>query len=91
MVACSATVVPIRLITVRAMLGVLAYVARPQPPHPRRLPALIIAYLTFLPAFAQAPQDRYRLPIDALLFMFAGVGVATVARALLSPVPLRKT
>lgn len=83
--------VPIRLITPLALLGILAYAARPQHRIRGILLALIIAYLTFLPAFAQAPQDRYRLPIDALLFMFAGVGIATLARTLLSPPPLRKT
>jgi len=83
--------VPIRLITALAMLGVLAYAARRRPPIRGILLALIVAYLTFVPAFAQAPQDRYRLPVDALLFMFAGVGVAALARTLLSPDALRKT
>ena len=42
--------------------------------------ALVIAYFTFLPAFAQSPQDRYRLPVDALLLMFAACGVMRLIR-----------
>jgi hypothetical protein len=43
---------------------------------------LTIAYFTFLPAVAQSPQDRYRLPADALLFILAAFGVATLTRRL---------
>jgi hypothetical protein len=43
--------------------------------------ALVIAYFTFLPAFAQSPQDRYRLPVDALLFMFAAYGLMRLIRS----------
>ena len=50
------------------------------------LPALLIfltaAYLTFLPAVAQSPQDRYRLPADALLFILAAFGATTLLRRL---------
>ena len=50
------------------------------------LPALLIvltaAYFTFLPAVAQSPQDRYRLPADALLFILAAFGVTTLSRRL---------
>jgi hypothetical protein len=83
--------VPIRLITSLAMLGVVAYATWPQHRIRGTLLALVTAYLTFLPAFAQAPQDRYRLPVDALLFMFAAVGVAALVRALFSSASLTKT
>ena len=50
------------------------------------LPALLLvltaAYFTFLPAFAQSPQDRYRLPADALLFILAAFGVTILSRRL---------
>ena len=34
---------------------------------------------TLVPAVTQVPQDRYRLPVDALLFMLAAWGVRFVA------------
>ena len=50
------------------------------------LPALLLvltaAYFTFLPAVAQSPQDRYRLPADALLFILAAFGVTALSRRL---------
>jgi hypothetical protein len=67
--------IPITLISAIAAFGVLAAVAqRGGAASHGVLLALTIAYFTFLPAFAQSPQDRYRLPIDALLFMFAAFG-----------------
>lgn len=44
--------------------------------------ALTACYFTLLPAVAQSPQDRYRLPADALLFMLAAFGVTTLLRRL---------
>jgi hypothetical protein len=44
--------------------------------------AAVVLYFTFLPAFAQSPQDRYRLPIDALLFMFSFFGAGQLGRQL---------
>lgn len=41
--------------------------------------ALTIAYLTLVPAVTQVPQDRFRLPVDALLFAFAFTGIGAVA------------
>ena len=50
------------------------------------LPALLLvltaAYFTFLPAIAQSPQDRYRLPADALLFILAAFGLSVFVRRL---------
>jgi len=45
--------------------------------------AMVIGYVTLIPAMLEWPQDRYRLPVDALLFMFAAWGV----RALLIEAP----
>jgi hypothetical protein len=42
--------------------------------------ALTAAYMTFLPAAAQSPQDRYRVPVDGLLFMLGAFGVAQLYR-----------
>jgi len=39
---------------------------------------LTAAYFTFLPAVAQSPQDRYRLPVDAVLFILAAFGIKTL-------------
>lgn len=41
--------------------------------------AVTIAYLTLVPALTQVPQDRFRLPVDALLFAFAFAGIGAVA------------
>lgn len=59
-----------------ALLGVLSYFSDAR----RRTPAgwllaLTIAYYTLIPAMLEWPQDRYRLPVDALLFMFAAWGL----------------
>jgi hypothetical protein len=66
-----------------AMFGMISFLAeRRTTAKPGLFLALVIAYFTFLPAFAQSPQDRYRLPIDALLFMFAAFGAARLVQEL---------
>lgn len=68
--------IPITYLSVLAAFGVLALLAQPVSAAAQGiLLALTIGYFTFLPAFAQSPQDRYRLPIDALLFILAAFGV----------------
>lgn len=73
--------IPITIVSAIALFGVLASLAQPggAAAHGALL-ALTIAYFTFLPAFAQSPQDRYRLPADALLFMFAAFGIRRLWR-----------
>ena len=68
--------IPMGVVLALAVFGLIAYVAA-RPPHVMTgvLLGLVVAYFTFLPAFGQSPQDRYRLPIDALLFMFAALGL----------------
>lgn len=68
--------IPMGLVLALAVFGLIAYVAE-RPPHVMTgvLLGLVVAYFTFLPAFGQSPQDRYRLPVDALLFMFAALGL----------------
>ena len=76
---------PINLITALAVFGAVAYAdERRRQWITGGFLFLVIAYLTFLPAFAQAPQDRYRLPVDGLIFMFAVYG-ATRLPAVLRP------
>lgn len=41
--------------------------------------AISIAYVTLVPALTQVPQDRFRLPVDALIFAFAAAGLAAIA------------
>ena len=73
--------IPMGLVLALAVFGLIAYVAE-RPPHVMTgvLLGLVVAYFTFLPAFGQSPQDRYRLPIDALLFMFAVLGLTRLVR-----------
>ena len=64
-----------------ALLGVLSYFSD----RMRRTPsgwllALTIAYYTLVPAMLEWPQDRYRLPVDPLLFMFAAWGLRALYR-----------
>jgi hypothetical protein len=66
-------------------LGLLSYVADRRRRNVNGLfLAMLIGYITLIPAMLEWPQDRYRLPVDALLFMFAAWGV----RALVIEAPL---
>jgi hypothetical protein len=72
--------IPMDVVLALAIFGLVAYVAE-RPPHVMAgvFLALVVAYFTFLPAFGQSPQDRYRVPVDALLFMFAVLGLTRLA------------
>ena len=68
--------IPMGIVASLALYGLVAYLAERRPDWVKGLfLASVIGYFTFLPAFAQSPQDRYRLPIDGLLFMFAVLGL----------------
>jgi hypothetical protein len=72
------------LVLAFAVLGAVAYSADRRRRNPSGLLMILtIAYITIIPAIVEWPQDRYRLPVDALLFMLAGWGV----RALFVEVP----
>lgn len=62
-----------------ALLGVAALLAEAWT-APAVLITLTVVYFTAVPALSQAAQDRFRLPIDALLFMLAVHGVRAVGR-----------
>lgn len=53
--------------------------------HPIRAEALLLVatgvYFTLVPAVSQWPQDRYRLPVDAIWFMLALYGAGVTAPA----------
>lgn len=72
---------PIGAIGALAVFGAVACLAR-QRPRTVQLAAVLIAltvmYFTLVPALTQWPQDRYRLPVDSLLFMFAAAGLAAL-------------
>lgn len=63
-----------------AVLGFVAYVTDRRRNAVGLLLALTVAYMTFVPAMLEWPQDRYRLPVDAFIFMFAAWGVAALGR-----------
>lgn len=75
---------PIAMIGALALFGAIAHFAAPRS-RPERLTAAVllatVVYFTMVPALTQWPQDRYRLPIDTLLFMFAAAGIAAVPAA----------
>ena len=75
--------IPMGVAAALALYGLIAYLAERRPDRVKGLfLASVIGYFTFLPAFAQSPQDRYRLPIDGLLFMFALFGLGRLIRQL---------
>ena len=83
--------IPMGIVAALALYGLIAYLAERRPDWVKGLfLASVIAYFTFLPAFAQSPQDRYRLPIDGLLFMFAVFGLTRLLLAAPPPLKLRR-
>lgn len=68
------------VVTALAALGIVAYVLGGSANAAGALVAMTIAYMTLVPAASQHPQDRFRLPIDCLLFMCAAYGVRAIAR-----------
>lgn len=62
-----------------ALFGVVALLVSRDRSTGVVLIVLTVAYFTLVPAVTQFPQDRYRLPVDALLFMLAANGVRFVA------------
>ena len=83
--------IPMAVVVALAVFGLIAYVAeRPPQLMTGVFLGLVVAYFTFLPAFGQSPQDRYRLPVDALLFMFAVLGLTRLVRRAPPPLQLRQ-
>ncbi|MBY0493957.1 MAG: hypothetical protein K2Y23_07055 [Cyanobacteria bacterium] len=77
--------IPMHVVSALAALGAIAgFAANRGLLIPRLLLVLTAAYFTLLPAAAQSPQDRYRLPADALLFILAAFGVSTLINRLFS-------
>ena len=67
-----------------ALLGLISMLAGPVNSRTATvLLGLTIVYFTAVPALTQWPQDRYRLPIDALLFLFAAQGLIALIRSAL--------
>lgn len=73
---------PITWFSALAIFGAIAYAASPARAASGVLLALTAAYFTLLPAVAQSPQDRYRLPVDGLLLILGCFGILTLAKEL---------
>lgn len=69
--------VPMKPVTALAFVGAVA-IALASPGAAALLMAGTVAYLTLVPSITLAPQDRFRLPVDPLLFVFAFAGLAVV-------------
>ncbi len=83
--------IPMAIVASLALFGLIAYLGERRPDWVKGLfLASVIAYFTFLPAFAQSPQDRYRLPIDGLLFTFAVFGLTRLVTQLRPARPRRR-
>ncbi|HEX6164267.1 MAG TPA: PA14 domain-containing protein [Vicinamibacterales bacterium] len=77
--------IPMHAVSVLAALGVIACLANEgRAMLPGILISLTAIYFTLLPAIGQSPQDRYRLPADALLFMLAAFGLSVAVGRLIS-------
>ena len=75
--------IPIGVAFALAAFGLVAFLAEKPPGLIQGVfLAGVIAYFTFLPSVGQAAQDRYRLPIDGLLFLFAAYGATRLVRHL---------
>lgn len=83
----SRAAVDMRVVFVLALVGALAVARAPEPRLGAALLGLTILYTTLVPAVSQWPQDRYRLPVDGLLFLFAASGAAAIGRAVTPSVP----
>lgn len=75
---------PMHVVSALAAFGAVAVLAAAEINITGVLIAVTAAYFTFLPAAAQSPQDRYRLPVDGLLFMLAVYGASQLPGALTS-------
>lgn len=67
-----------------ALAGAVAALAATSTRAPGLALLVTVVYMTLVPAVSQYPHDRFRLPIDALLFMFAADGLRHLAEALLT-------
>ncbi|MFN7978474.1 MAG: PA14 domain-containing protein [Vicinamibacterales bacterium] len=68
---------PMKPVVMLAFVGVVA-VGLAAPWGASLLLAGTVAYLTLVPAITLAPQDRFRLPVDPLIFAFAFAGLAAL-------------
>ncbi|HWP45624.1 MAG TPA: PA14 domain-containing protein [Candidatus Limnocylindrales bacterium] len=72
-----------KVVLIFCLLGIIFYFSRR--PDSRTYAILLlmtVGYFTLMPSVFNSPEDRYRLPIDALLFMFAVEGVYRLVRYL---------
>ncbi|HWI20647.1 MAG TPA: hypothetical protein VNT81_22985, partial [Vicinamibacterales bacterium] len=77
--------IPMHVVTTLAAFGALAAIASAPPLllRVRLFLILTVVYFTLLPAITQSLQDRFRLPVDAVLFVLAAFGLAELARLVL--------
>lgn len=76
--------IPMHVVTVLAAFGAIASMAaNPSVRVLRLCLAMTAIYFTLLPAITQSLQDRFRLPVDGLLFALAAFGLMSLVRALL--------
>jgi hypothetical protein len=78
-----------RVVVLLAAVGVAALLTSPERTLVGALLAATIVYVVLVPAASQLPQDRYRLPVDALFFMFAARGAVALAGRLVTDAPAR--
>lgn len=68
--------IPIKPVAALALVGIVSSLASRR----RNLTAALLAgtalYITAVPALTQVAQDRFRLPADGLIFLFAALGLA---------------
>ena len=73
--------IPMAPVLALALTGLAALVRARRGDASVALLALTFAYFTIVPAATQVPQDRFRLPVDAVLFLLAAEGALELGDA----------
>ncbi len=72
-----------KVVLIFCLLGIIFYFSHRRDSRAYAILLLMtIGYFTLIPSIFNSPEDRYRLPIDALLFMFAVEGIYGLIRYL---------
>ena len=82
-----ATQYPMVPIGLLAFMGYLFIVYRDRSVRhvlPESFLLLTVLYYTAFPVLLNAPEDRYRLPVDPIIFLFALYGLVTLVRLLIA-------
>ncbi len=79
---------PFALLSCLAFLGfIVSYFVQHEKRKEVLFLAITIIYFTALPCILNMPEDRYRLPVDSIMYMFAACGLVIICRFLSERLP----